>query len=107
MGKSSTNYYVVYNGSHEFKVNHEEWIHSVKLLSGNQTSQQVKKALETGVEHVAEAMKLRNEARIAMNELLLVIICLLRFYLIQGSLGLVECLLSGLASCLKLDILCM
>lgn len=56
---------------HEFKMNHEEWIHSIKLASGLGISEHVKAALETNSELVSESMKLRNEARIAMNELLM------------------------------------
>lgn len=56
---------------HEFKMNHDEWIQTSKLTSGNVISEQVKAALETNSELVSESMKLRNEARIAINDLLM------------------------------------
>lgn len=56
---------------HEFKMNHDEWIQSTKLASGNGISDHLKAALETNSELVSESMKLRNEARIAINELLM------------------------------------
>lgn len=53
-------------------MNHDEWIQSTKLASGNGISDHLKAALETNSELVSESMKLRNEARIAINELLMV-----------------------------------
>ncbi|KAH7429470.1 hypothetical protein KP509_09G050400 [Ceratopteris richardii] len=54
---------------HEFKMNHEEWIQSAKMSGG--ISVHLKRALEMNSDLVAESMKLRNEARIAFNELLM------------------------------------
>eukprot|EP00250_Pteridium_aquilinum_P016937 c23376_g1_i1 orf=75-2048(+) len=56
---------------HEFKLNHDDWIHSTKIASGIGIPEHLKAALETNSEFVSESMKLRNEARIAFNELLM------------------------------------
>ncbi|MCO5599228.1 hypothetical protein L7F22_053328 [Adiantum nelumboides] len=54
---------------HEFKINHDEWIQSARLGSG--VPEPLKRALETNSELVSESMKLRNECRLAFNELLM------------------------------------
>lgn len=56
---------------HEFKLNHEDWIRSVKPAFGPGASERVMAALETSSELVEDALKVREEARAAMNELLL------------------------------------
>ncbi|MCO5602154.1 hypothetical protein L7F22_056282 [Adiantum nelumboides] len=54
--------------SHEFKLNHEDWVHtSTELI----ISERVKSALEANAELVSESLKLRNETRSAMSELLM------------------------------------
>ncbi|KAI5075967.1 hypothetical protein GOP47_0008032 [Adiantum capillus-veneris] len=53
---------------HEFKLNHEDWIHNSTALSA---SGRVKSALETNSELVSESLKLRNETRSSMSELLM------------------------------------
>ena len=58
--------------SHEFKLNHEEWIQKTIESSTSGVSEHIKEALETESELVSECLKLRNEARLAMNELLMV-----------------------------------
>ncbi|KAI5058256.1 hypothetical protein GOP47_0026426 [Adiantum capillus-veneris] len=54
---------------HEFKMNHDEWIQSTKMGSG--VPEHLKTILETNSDLVSECMKLRNEARMAFNELLM------------------------------------
>eukprot|EP00250_Pteridium_aquilinum_P006084 c16068_g1_i1 orf=380-2368(-) len=56
---------------YEFKTNHEDWVRSVKPVLGPGFAERVKAALEASSELVEDAVKLREEARAAMNELLL------------------------------------
>jgi hypothetical protein len=57
---------------HEFKLNHEEWIQKALESSASGVSEHIKAALQTESELVSECLKLRNEARTAMSELLMV-----------------------------------
>ena len=56
----------------EFKTNHEEWICSVKPTFGPAIAERVKAAIDTSSDLVDEAMKVRQEARTVVNELLMV-----------------------------------
>lgn len=56
----------------EFKTNHEEWIRNVNPTFGPGTSERVKAALETSSEFVDEGMQVRQDARAAITELLMV-----------------------------------
>ncbi|MCO5574491.1 hypothetical protein L7F22_028276 [Adiantum nelumboides] len=56
---------------YEFKCNHENWIRSIKPTLGPQMSEHVKAALETSSDLIEDIHEVREEARAAMNELLL------------------------------------
>lgn len=56
---------------YEFKTSHEDWLSSVKPDLGSGIAERVKAALQTSSELVAEALKVRDEARVALSELLM------------------------------------
>jgi Asp-tRNA(Asn)/Glu-tRNA(Gln) amidotransferase A subunit family amidase len=55
---------------YEFKMNHEEWINSVKPDLGPGISGRVRAALETNNENIGHCLKAKDEAREAVNALL-------------------------------------
>lgn len=56
---------------YEFKANYEEWVTNVKPDLGPGISERVKAALQTNSELFADALKVRDEARAALNDLLM------------------------------------
>lgn len=56
---------------YEFKTNHEDWLRSVKPTLGPGISERAKLALETSLDILEDTLKVRDEARAAMSELLL------------------------------------
>lgn len=56
---------------HEFKSNHGDWVRSVKPALGPGIAERVKGAVELSSDLAEDVLKLRAEARGAMNELLL------------------------------------
>eukprot|EP01018_Ginkgo_biloba_P007867 Gb_16992 [translate_table: standard] len=55
---------------YEFKMNHEEWVNTVKPVLGPGISARVRAALETTDENIESCLKARNETRAALNSLL-------------------------------------
>lgn len=55
---------------YEFKMNHEEWINSVKPDIGPGISGRVRAALDTNNENIGHCLKAKDEAREALNALL-------------------------------------
>lgn len=56
---------------YEFKVNHGDWVSDAKPDLGPGISERVKAALKTSSAQVADSLKVRDEARIALSELLM------------------------------------
>eukprot|EP00249_Psilotum_nudum_P023733 c28964_g1_i6 orf=348-2147(+) len=54
----------------EFKTNHEEWINNVKPDLGPGIADRVSAALQTTPEQISLCLKVRDEARMVLNELL-------------------------------------
>lgn len=57
----------------EFKDNHGEWINSVQPDIGSDTAGRIKDALEASSDLVSLIHKIREQSRLAMNELLKVV----------------------------------
>lgn len=55
---------------YEFKMNHEEWVNTVKPVLGDGISGRVHAALETTDEQIEYCLKARNEMRAALSNLL-------------------------------------
>lgn len=55
---------------YEFKMNHEEWVKTVKPVLGDGISGRVRAALETTDEQIEYCLKARNEMRAALSNLL-------------------------------------
>ena len=54
---------------YEFKMNHEEWVNTVKLVLGDGISSRVHAALETTDEQIGYCLKERNEMHAALSNL--------------------------------------
>lgn len=54
----------------EFKINHEEWIKSVKPKLGSNASEDVLAAIKTSYDDIKTLYKVRMETRIALKSLL-------------------------------------
>lgn len=54
----------------EFKINHEEWIKSVKPKLGSNASEDVLAAIKTSYDDMKALYKVRTEMRIALQSLL-------------------------------------
>lgn len=54
----------------EFKINHEEWIKSVKPKLGSNASEDILSAIKTSYDDMKTLYKVRTEMRIALQSLL-------------------------------------
>ena len=54
----------------EFKINHEEWIKSVKPKLGSNVSEDVLAAIKTSYDDMKTLYKVRTETRLALQSLL-------------------------------------